>query len=239
MHGAGYEFFTGSAFAIDENRAAGGSYGADGLFQLLQRGTYSDDVVERVARGRVAAQGKILTAERNPGERAGDGEFDLVHEAGTLADVIGRAAGLDRLDGGLVVVDGSHQNDGGIGRNLVGVAQDFDAVDGGHLDVGHDHVEQGAVDLALGRFAAGDGFHFMAIAAQGNVEQFADGALVVADQDVTHGLLLPPQPARLGQSRTRRRLRPRFPAPARSRYPCAADGPQSWCPCRLRNAPTP
>src|SRR5208283_4125997 len=108
MHGAGDEFFTGSALAIDEDRAAGGRNGADGLLQLFQSRTYADDVVERVARGRVTAQGKVLAAEGNLGKRAGYSKFDLVHEARTLADVVGRAARFHRLHGGFVVVDRGH-----------------------------------------------------------------------------------------------------------------------------------
>ena len=80
------------------------------------------------------------------------------------------------------------------------VAQDFDPVDARHLDVGNDHVEERAVDFALGQLAAGDGFDFVAIAAQGNVEQFADGAFVVDDENVTHASLLRlplPPPARV------------------------------------------
>ena len=55
MHGAGDEFFAGSAFAVNENRAAGGGNGADGLLQFLHGGADADDVVERVARGGIAA----------------------------------------------------------------------------------------------------------------------------------------------------------------------------------------
>ena len=115
MHGASYKLFAGSALAIDQDGAAGGGDGADGLLECFDRGTDADDVVERVARGRVAAEGEVLAAERNPGEGAGDGQFDVVHQAGTLADVIGRASGLDRLHGGLVIVDRRHQNDRRIG----------------------------------------------------------------------------------------------------------------------------
>ena len=73
----------------------------------------------------------------------------------------------------------------------MGVAQNFDAVDARHLDVGDNHVEERAVDFALGGIPRGNGFDFMTVAAQGNVEQFADGALVITDQNVTHARLLP------------------------------------------------
>src|ERR1019366_8440864 len=120
------------------------------------------------------------------------------------------------------------------GRDLVRMPQHFDAIHARHLDVGHNHVEESAVDLALGRVATGDGFHLVAIAAQGNIEQFADRALVVADENVTHAdLLPPPPPAPLPRIPTRRKFRQRRPAPD------GAIAPRSWCPCQLPNAPTP
>ena len=177
---------------------------------------------------------------------AGDGQFDFVHQSRTLADVIGRAAGLYRLHGGFVVVDRSHQNDRGIGRDLVRVAQDFDAIHARHLDVGNNHVEERAVDLALGRFAAGDGFDFMAIAAQGNIEQFADRAFVVADENVTHANLLRSCSRARGCQRSSGGCRcggssagDALPWSCASHFPCAATATRSWCPCRLPNAPTP
>src|ERR1700674_2933920 len=118
MDGSRNQFFTGSTFTVDQNRAAGGGDGADGLLQFFERRTCTDDVVKRVARSRVAAEGKVLAAERYFRERAGNGEFDLVHQSRTLADVIGRAARLDRLHGSFVVIDRGHKNDRGFGRDL-------------------------------------------------------------------------------------------------------------------------
>ena len=149
MHGAGDQFLAGSAFAENQDRAAGGGDGADGLLQLFERGTDADDVVERVARGRVAAQRKVLPAERNFRERARDREFDFVDQSRTFADVIGRAARFHRLHGRFVVIHRSHQDDRGIGRNLVRVAQDFDPIHARHLDVGNDHVESALSILRL------------------------------------------------------------------------------------------
>src|SRR5208282_1302005 len=207
MHGAGNQFLTGSALAIDQNRAAGGGDGADGLLQLFERWAGADDVVERVACSRVAPQREVLTAERDFRKRARDGQFDLVDKAGTLADVIARAARLHRLHSRFVVIDRSHQDYRGFGRNLVGVTQDFDAVHARHFDVSNNHVEQRTVDLAFGQLATGDGFHLVAIAAQGNIEKFTDRALVVTDENVTHAdlLPLPRQPAPVQKFAPRRK----------------------------------
>src|ERR1700724_834256 len=72
----------------------------------------------------------------------------------------------------------------------MGVAQDFHSIHPRHFDVGNNHVEERAVDLAPPRFASVDGFYFVTIAAESNIKQFADGALVIADEDLTHAFLL-------------------------------------------------
>src|ERR1700686_5092522 len=105
MDGPCNQFSTGSTFAVDQNRAAGGGDGADGLLQFFARRTCTNDVVKRVWRGPVAPEGKVLAAERYFRERAGNGEFGLVHQSRALADVIGGAARLDRVHGSFVVID--------------------------------------------------------------------------------------------------------------------------------------
>ena len=196
MDGTCDQFLAGSALAVDQYGAAGRSNRADGLLQLLQRADCADNVVERVASGGIATQGKVLTAERNFCQRPGNGQLDFIHQARTLANVVGCATGFHRLHRGFVVVHGGHQNHRRLRRDLVRMAQDFDAIDDGHLDVGHDHVEERAVDLALCSIASGHGLDLVAIAAQRNVEQFADGAFVVADENVTHAILLSLLPSR-------------------------------------------
>ena len=78
----------------------------------------------------------------------------------------------------------------------MGVAQHFDAVGMRHLDVGDHDVVEGAIEFPLGLFAGVHGLDLVAVAAQGDIEHFADGALVVANQDVTHALYLPCPPPR-------------------------------------------
>ncbi len=192
VHGPGHEFLAGAAFAVNQNRALGGGHGANGLLQFFHGGTDADDVVERVAGGGIAFEGEVLAAERHFLESAVDGQLDFVDQSGRLADVVGGAAGFHGFDGGFVVVHRGDQDDGGVGRNLVGVAQHFDAIGVRHLDVGDDDVVEGAVELSFGHFAGVDGLDLVTVAAQGDVQHFADGALVVANQNVTHARLLPP-----------------------------------------------
>src|SRR5271170_3708301 len=122
----------------------------------------------------------------------------------------------------------------------MGMAQDFDSIHARHFDVGNNYVKQGAVDLALGQLASGNGFHLVAVAAQGDIQQFADGAFIVADEDVTHAilLLLLPLP-KLRWPFQRTPLRMTMESRPRRIAPDAAIAQRSLCPCRLPNAPTP
>ena len=69
--------------------------------------------------------------------------------------------------------------------------QHFDAVDVRHLDVSYDDVVQSAVEFSFRKFARISRLHLVAFAAQRDIQHFADGALVIANQNVTHALLLP------------------------------------------------
>ena len=195
MNGAGNKLFAGAALAMDQHRARSRRDRTHGLLQFLHRRAGSDDVVERVAGGGIAAQGKVLLAEDQFLKGAVHRQLDLIDQARILADVVGRASGLHRLHRGLVVIDSSDQDDGRVGRNAVRMAQHFDAVDIRHLNVGDDHVVECAVDLALGGLPGLHGLDFMAIAAQRDIEHFTDRTLVIADQNVSHAASLRPRPS--------------------------------------------
>src|SRR5579863_281788 len=70
----------------------------------------------------------------------------------------------------------------------------FDAVNIRHLDIGDDEIVERAVNFVLGGLAGVHGVDSVSLAAQGNVEHFADGALIVANQDVSHAASPLPQP---------------------------------------------
>ena len=112
MHGAGNQFFAGAALAVNQDRALGGGNGTDGLLQLLDRRTGAYDVVQRVARGGITLESKVLAAERDFFERLG-GWPSLISStiARRLANIVGRASGLDRLHRGFVIVHGGDQDD--------------------------------------------------------------------------------------------------------------------------------
>ena len=84
MHGTRDQFFAGAAFAVNQDGALGRGDGADRLLQFLHGRAGANDVVERVACGRVALEGKVLPAERKFFQRPFDGQPDFVHQGRDL-----------------------------------------------------------------------------------------------------------------------------------------------------------
>ena len=121
---ARHQFFTGAALAVDQHRAGRRSHGPNGLLQLLHGAGLAPMMLSRelrVAASRRRAKFCLLRASFL--HRTVDGQLDFVHQAGTLADVVGGAAGFYGLHRRLVVIDRRNQDDGGVGRDLVRVAQ--------------------------------------------------------------------------------------------------------------------
>ena len=194
MDSARHQLFTRPTFAVNQDGAGGGCDGANGQLEFFHRRTGADDVVERIVRGSVTSQGKILFAQSEFFQHTADCEPDFVNQARALANVIGRSSRFYRFHGGFVVIDRSDQDYRRIGRNAMGVAKDFDAVDVWHLDVGDDDIIESAINFIFGSLAGLNGFNAVSVAAQGNVEHFADGTFIVADENISHDASLPPQP---------------------------------------------
>ncbi len=193
MNCAGHKFFTGTAFTMDQNRAGRGSDSADCLLEFVDRRAGANDIVERVTGRSVATQGKVLLAQHQLFQGAAESQLDFIDQAGVLANVVGGSACLYGLDGGLIVIHGRDEDDCGIRRNAMGVAEHFDAIDVRHLDVGDDDIVERAIDLVFCRLSRLHGFHAVAVAAQGDIEHFANRAFVVADENVSHGTCLRPR----------------------------------------------
>ena len=140
MDGARSQLFAGSALALNQNRAAGGGNGPDGLLQLLHGGAGADNVVERIVGGGIAPEREILPIQALALHGPSYGKAHIVHQPWAFADVIGRSARFHGFDGRFIVIDRGNQDDGGIRRNLMRVLENFDAVRLGHANVGYDHV---------------------------------------------------------------------------------------------------
>src|SRR5450755_3642458 len=120
------------------------------------------------------------------------------------------------------------------------VAQHFDAIDVGHFDVGDDHVVESAFEFPLGILSGFYGLDLVAFAAQGNIQHLADGALVVANQNVTHALYLLCPPPPLPRPRKGALVSPPAVSPMGLPLPPggAAEGQRRY-PLRLWSAPKP
>src|SRR6185437_11442262 len=105
MNGARHQFLARSAFAVDQDSATGGRHGAISGLQFLNRGAFTDDVVQRVAAGRVTLKGEV------------DGDLELLHQAGPFVNVIEGAAPYG-LNGRFVILHGRDENDRGFRRRF-------------------------------------------------------------------------------------------------------------------------
>src|ERR1700678_897375 len=112
MNRAGNQLFTGAAFTVNQHGAGSGSDCAHSLLQLLHRWARSNNIIQRVVRGSVAAQGEVLLAQSQVLQHAANGNLDFIQQTRTLTNIVGGSAGFDGLYRSLVVVDGSDQNHG-------------------------------------------------------------------------------------------------------------------------------
>src|ERR1041384_7304395 len=74
----------------------------------------------------------------------------------------------------------------------MGIAQHLDAVRFRHLDICNDDIENGALKLFLGGVTTVNDLNLIPLTPKSDFQHFADGAFVVANEDVTHAPLLPP-----------------------------------------------
>src|SRR5205807_10648504 len=102
MDRPGNQFLSGSAFSLDQNRAAGRGHGANGLLELLHRGTDANDVLERITRGCVPFESEVLAAESNFFQRAPNRQLNLVNQSRALANVVRSAASFHSLNRSLI-----------------------------------------------------------------------------------------------------------------------------------------
>src|ERR1700693_4487342 len=117
------------------------------------------------------------------------------------------------------------------------MAQHFDAVDVRHFNVGDNYIVERGLNLSLSHFSRGDGFYLVTLAAQGNIEHFADGPLIVADEDIRHArppLSNPPATSRNPALPAASLLLPRPSAFARQR---CTPGPLLTAPTLCLRAP--
>ena len=97
------KFFACAAFTINQHGAGGWRNGTDSSFQLFNDRTAADKILERVAAGGIALEGKVFALKNERFQRASHSEFQFLQQAGPFMDVIERSA-FDSLHGGSVIL---------------------------------------------------------------------------------------------------------------------------------------
>src|SRR5438552_18402087 len=105
---------------------------------------------------------------------------------GRLFDDVIKGAGPHRLDGSFQLAYRRHENDRRIRRNTAGMLHYVDSIGGGDLDVGDPNIVERAVEFLASGLAGSRHVDLVAIFAQHQIEQLADGAIVIADEQITH-----------------------------------------------------
>ena len=189
MDGAGDQLLAGAALATDDDGAVGGGDGADGLLELAHGLALADEVIKRVALGGVALESGVLLAQVGTIHGQGDGAEEIFEELGAFADVV-EGSGVQSLDGNLRVIDGGDDDDHGVRRDAARVLEDIHAGDVGHAHIGDDNVIESGVNLAASLLAGGHRLHAVSLVLERDLQHLADGAFIIADQDVSHDYLL-------------------------------------------------
>ncbi len=138
-----------------------------------------------VRRRNLAAQVAGFVLEAKGLVHLAHGAAQLIHQFVVL-DHIAVGAGIDGGNGGLDRGHAGDQEEIAGRRNLLAELQKFDARGVRHADVGNHDVKNLRFELPAGGLAVHGHFDAVAFLAKGDLQQFADGAFVVDDQNMSH-----------------------------------------------------
>ena len=184
------QFLAGAGFAGDQDAAGLRRDGHDHVEDGAHLRAVADDVVLAGEAAQFAPQVAGFVLEAQGFVHLAHGAAQLIDQVVVLDHVAVRA-GIDRGDGGLHRGHAGNQQKIARGRNFLAELQQFDAGRVRHANIGNHDVENLGFQFAARGFAVQGHFDAMAFLAKGNLQQFANGALVVDDQNVSHIDLLP------------------------------------------------
>src|SRR5580700_431349 len=190
MDGARHQFFSSAAFAGNQHPARLRGDGLNQLENFSHLRTCADDVVEARKTAEFSAEDAGFFLQLDALGYFGDGLPQLIDERVALNDVTVRSK-IHGVDRGGKRRHAGDQDEHGLRRNFARVLQQIDTTHVAHIDVGDDDVKKLCLEPPLGLFAARSQLDAVTILTKSNFEKFADGALVVDHQHVSHGLDLP------------------------------------------------
>ena len=187
MNGAGDEFLSRAAFSGDHHAAGLRSDRFDQVEEFAHLRARADNVVEAGKFAKPAAQVAGLFFQ---GLR-----FGVLFHCGTkfieqpiAFNDVAVGAEVHGVNGGVDGWHASDENECCRRRHLFAVAQKLQAVHIRHADIGNHDVEYAGGEPSLGVFAIGRKLDFMPVLAETDLEEFADGAFIVDNEQVGHGL---------------------------------------------------
>jgi hypothetical protein len=183
----GDDFFTGAAFAAEQNGGARRRDLCDEVEHGLHLVALADDVWKVVALLQGALELNVFVAEAAAFDRERDRGDEFVIGP-RLGDEILRAAfecGASHIDG----AEGGDQDDGELRIARANFAQQFDAVAAGQAYVKKQKIERAILEFLKACFAIFGERNVEAFRSQEGFEAFADFDLVVNDEDcaLRHG----------------------------------------------------
>src|SRR6266850_8346439 len=113
------------------------------------------------------------------------GLAQLIDQRISLHDVA-VSAGVERRDGGVQGGERGHQKKKRPRGNFLGEFEKVDSTLAGHANIGNDDVKDLRFQLAPGGFHAMHHFNAVTFLAEGDLQQLADGSLVVDDENMGH-----------------------------------------------------
>ena len=210
VDGLGDELLAGAAFALDEHRGAAGRHLGDKVEDLEHDLAFAHDVGEVVALLEGALELEVLFF----GAMAGDGGADVGQQLFVVPGLLDEVfrAGADGFDDVVHGAVGGDHDDGQLGLALLDLRQQFEAALAGQGQVEQHQVEVFLLQNAQPLVAVGGHSDRVPLQREQHFERFADGGLVVDDQDAGQAA---------GKAGVRQRQRQRMRAGSRAVQPQA------------------
>src|SRR5258708_3582817 len=183
MNGSRDQLFTGTALAGDEYAAGLRRDRLDHVKDFAHLRALADDIVEAGQAAKLAPEIPRFFLPLQTLRYLADGAAKLVDQF-VVFDNVAIGAGIDGGNGRFHGRNAGNQQEGALRRDLLGKVKEVHAAFAGHADVGHDNVENLRFQFALGGGDVVGDLDAMTFLAKGDLQEFANGTLVVDHENV-------------------------------------------------------